>query len=133
MCAWPKGRSRKAFNDQVFNRQEKATGRYRSLKETILYRHFSKDNRLLYVGISISVMARLQQHKSSPWWRDISYITFERFSSCTIAKAAERMAIEKENPLYNIMGKPKAAIAEEIEWSEPWNVEDSAQWQYPPC
>jgi hypothetical protein len=121
MCAWPKGPSRKAFNDQVFNRQEKATGRCRSLKETILYRHFSKDNRLLYVGISISVMARLQQHKLSPWWRDISYIMFERFSSCAIAKAAERMAIEKENPLYNIVGKPKAAIADALTTGENYD------------
>jgi hypothetical protein len=102
-------------------------------KETILYRHFNKNNQLLYVGISISVMVRLQKHSTvPPWWRNISHITFERFSCRAAAIAAEQMAIEKEKPLHNIMGKTTDIIAEEIEWSEPWNTEDSKQWQYLP-
>jgi predicted GIY-YIG superfamily endonuclease len=80
-------------------------------KETILYRHFNKDNQLLYVGISFSVMARLQKHsKLSPWWRNISHITFERFPSRAAAIAAEQMAIDQERPLHNIMGNQRIPL-----------------------
>lgn len=67
-----------------------------------LYRHFDKDNTLLYVGTSLSALARLQQHKSaSPWFAEIAVVQVESFRAREEAITAERAAIEKERPKYN--------------------------------
>lgn len=71
-----------------------------------LYRHFDAENRLLYVGISLSTLQRLGQHKSnSEWFRLISVVKIEEFPDIEKAKKAERDAIKKEKPLYNIAHK----------------------------
>jgi hypothetical protein len=69
--------------------------------ETALYRHFDKDGRLLYVGISVNVLQRTHEHRASHWWRKITDITIERYDSREAASAAESVAIEVEKPLYN--------------------------------
>jgi predicted GIY-YIG superfamily endonuclease len=73
--------------------------------ETALYRHYDEDGRLLYVGISLDVLKRIQQHRGSSWSRDITYIAIEGYASREAAEAAERVAIETERPLYNIAGR----------------------------
>lgn len=66
-----------------------------------LYRHFDADGRLLYVGISRSVTARLTQHSESPWDHLIARIEVERFPTREEAEAAERAAIRSERPIHN--------------------------------
>lgn len=67
-----------------------------------LYRHFDKNDNLLYVGVSLSVLQRLSQHKTcSPWFHKIAKITMESFNDRTSALAAEKTAIIKEHPIYN--------------------------------
>lgn len=84
-----------------------------------LYRHFDASGPLLYIGVSLSVMRRLEQHKDcSSWFKTISNITIESFPTRNDALKAERSAILKEKPLYNIMGsksdpKDDAASREE--------------------
>lgn len=74
---------------------------------TNLYRHFDADNQLLYVGISLSAVHRLTEHRNgSPWFRSIGSVTIETFPSRKEALAAEKEAIRNENPLYNVAGKP---------------------------
>lgn len=69
---------------------------------THLYRHFQKDGSLLYVGISLSAVARLAQHKNySEWFNSISRVEIETFTDRNAALDAERRAIKEENPLYN--------------------------------
>lgn len=69
---------------------------------TKLYRHFDRDDILLYVGISLSAVTRLSQHKNqSPWYDYISKITIENHLTKQDARTAEKKAIIKENPLYN--------------------------------
>ena len=70
-----------------------------------LYRHWDKDGVLLYIGQSLSAVARLSQHSSSPWFYEIANITVETFASVAEAKTAEDQAIATENPKYNIAGK----------------------------
>jgi hypothetical protein len=49
---------------------------------TNLYRHFDADQTLLYVGISLSAIARLKQHKSVAGWRGkIATVTIETLPS----------------------------------------------------
>ena len=68
-----------------------------------LYRHFDSEDRLLYVGISLSAINRLSQHKAnSAWFAAIKRVEVQRFSTKNEAANAERMAIAKEGPLYNI-------------------------------
>lgn len=82
---------------------------------TQLYRHFDEDNKLLYVGISLSTFNRLSQHKDhSDWFKKIKNVTIEHFQTREEAMAAERNAIKSENPKFNIaMRKTMAEIEKE--------------------
>ena len=82
---------------------------------TQLYRHFDKNNNLLYVGISLSTFNRLSQHKDhSGWFYGITNVTIEHFPTREEALAAERKAIKSEAPKFNIaMRKTMAEIEKE--------------------
>lgn len=70
-----------------------------------LYRHFSGDGTLLYVGISLNAVLRQYAHKTgrAPWFTQIAKIEIETFSSKYAAMEAERKAIKNEKPLYNVL------------------------------
>lgn len=71
---------------------------------TELYRHFDSEGRLLYVGISLSVLHRLRAHRRiSPWFSQVTNITIERFETRDLALAAEKVAIKTERPKFNVM------------------------------
>lgn len=79
-----------------------AEGRHET---TELYRHFDSDGRLLYVGVSLSTLRRLTQHRDkSAWFQSIQRVTVERFPSRAAAFEAERRAIATERPLHNVAG-----------------------------
>jgi predicted GIY-YIG superfamily endonuclease len=69
---------------------------------TALYRYYSEDGELLYVGISINPILRLQQHQQASWCEQVSHIDIERFESRAEALQAEAEAIRNESPAYNI-------------------------------
>jgi hypothetical protein len=70
--------------------------------ETELYRHFDAAGKLLYVGISLSTVVRLAQHRlESEWFDRVVHITIERFPTRIEAMIAERVAILKEAPECN--------------------------------
>jgi excinuclease UvrABC nuclease subunit len=81
---------------------------------TELYRHFDKAGRLLYVGISGSAYIRLTKgHKGrAAWFDEINNITIEKFATREEALQAERSAIRREKPLYNITHKDDGDQAE---------------------
>ncbi len=67
-----------------------------------LYRHFDAEDRLLYVGISLSAVERLRQHVArSGWAADIARITVETHPDRETAMKAERRAVEQERPIFN--------------------------------
>ena len=71
---------------------------------TALYRHWDKDGTLLYVGISLSALARLGQHaEHAHWFKSIASVTIEHFETRADALAAERTAIRSEEPLHNLI------------------------------
>lgn len=75
---------------------------------TALYRHFDSAGVLLYVGISLGPVNRLQQHKRrSGWFSQIARVDVEWFDSRAAALKAEATAIFQENPLHNIQ-RPKS-------------------------
>tara|TARA_R110000787_G_C13144500_1_gene417677 strand:- start:54 stop:551 length:498 start_codon:yes stop_codon:yes gene_type:complete len=73
---------------------------------TTLYRSFDKDGVLLYVGISHSAMHRLSQHRAkSIWHKQCVHVELEHFDSRKKASEAEKFAIQRELPMFNIQGK----------------------------
>ncbi len=83
---------------------------------TQLYRHFDKEGNLLYVGISLSTLNRLGQHKDhSHWFAQISRVEIETFAKREDALEAEALAIHDEKPLHNIMRPQRAKLLEELD------------------
>lgn len=71
---------------------------------TALYRHFDADGTLLYVGVSITPLRRLEAHREqSHWVRRIASVRVEWFSSRAAAMIAEAAVIKAERPLYNVV------------------------------
>lgn len=71
---------------------------------TALYRHWDEEDNLLYVGVSLSAVARLSDHMAnSRWAPDIAKVTVEYYGSRPDALAAEQKAIETEAPAYNVI------------------------------
>lgn len=67
-----------------------------------LYRHWDAGGKLLYVGISLSSVGRLAQHRTQACWaRSIAKVTIQRFGSVDQALEAERQAIRTERPVHN--------------------------------
>ena len=77
---------------------------------TCLYRHFDRDGRLLYIGISLNAISRLAGHRDTAhWFYEIARVDIEQYASRREAEAAERKAIYEEKPLHNIAGAERAA------------------------
>lgn len=68
----------------------------------VVYRHFDKDGKLLYVGQTQDEKNRRSQHKyHSFWFDDIARVTTEPYATRNAALSAEEKAITGEKPLYN--------------------------------
>lgn len=71
-----------------------------------VYRHFSEDGELLYVGVTGNLPVRAYVHKlSSAWWNKVHCTTSVPYSTRAEAEAAEAAAILREQPTYNRKGK----------------------------
>jgi hypothetical protein len=110
--SWPrasyKGSALERYHeDQCELREGRERMDPRALQPTALYRHFDAHGKLLYVGISLSVVARLSRHvNGSHWSRQIAMITIEWHPGRPEALAAEAAAIVGERPAFNIAGVP---------------------------
>ena len=68
-----------------------------------MYRHFDKDDNLLYIGISINAVNRLRTHQTaSGWYKSIHKIVIENYPSREELESAEIKAIQDENPKHNM-------------------------------
>lgn len=75
-----------------------------------LYRHFDAEGRLLYIGVSLSAIGRLGEHKqNSDWFWMIARVEVTAYASRRTVLKAERLAIQREKPLHNIMHARKSA------------------------
>jgi hypothetical protein len=78
--------------------------RYRGILEvtTDLYRWFSANNELLYIGISLSSVHRASEHKkTSQWFPLAARMEITRYATRRQAESAEVRAIMQERPKYN--------------------------------
>lgn len=82
---------------------------------TTLYRIYDAQDRLLYVGISGGSFIRLGQHgDSAAWAHYATKITLERYPTREEAKQAESKAIQSEDPVWNVRGRP---IERSLRWA----------------
>lgn len=91
-----------------------------------LYRFFDERESLLYVGITCNPGTRIGKHRQEKdWWNAVAHIDMERYPSRESVLEAEREAIKRERPLYNIrMNDQKDA--------EP-TIGSNGRWPAFPC
>jgi DNA-binding MarR family transcriptional regulator len=83
--------------------------------KTSLYRHFDSEGILLYVGVSLSQLNRLQQHsRNAKWFDKITSVTIEHFETRELALEAEAIAIMEEEPLYNKTYNVKSTVRKQL-------------------
>ena len=76
--------------------QSTETGHY-------LYRLYNKAGHLLYVGVTDNVFRRWKEHsRTKPWWSQVHKFTQDWYPNRASVEAAERRAIQTENPVYNV-------------------------------
>lgn len=85
---------------------------------TAVYRFYSADGELLYVGVSMNLEGRLNSHKN--WrerWQQFVRIELTWYPNRAEALAAETLAIETESPRWNATGsKVKAEFTPRSEY-----------------
>lgn len=83
------------------------SGIIRQFEPQVLYR-FWQEETLLYIGISQSFLSRMDQHYSTKeWFKYITNITLEHFPTRFAVEQAEKSAIKKEAPLFNLVHNTK--------------------------
>jgi hypothetical protein len=79
-------------------------------RQPVVYRCFAADGQLLYVGQTIRASVRFADHRrDTPWWPEVARTTVEKFPTVSEALSAELLAIQDEQPLYNVALKQGAA------------------------
>jgi predicted GIY-YIG superfamily endonuclease len=66
-----------------------------------VYRCYSGEGRLLYIGMTADAGGRLGSHSEKIWFLQVRGISLEWFPGHDEAAAAERLAIQVERPVYN--------------------------------
>jgi predicted GIY-YIG superfamily endonuclease len=90
------------------------------MTRTDLYRYYDNDGSLLYVGVSLGAIARLQQHRcKAEWFDEVAKVTIEKFGARAEAFAAEAQAIREERPVHNVQSSPF------IEWPSEQALDDA--------
>lgn len=81
----------------------------------VLYRLFSNNGELLYVGVTKDLNARLRAHANTQkWWGLVHHSAtgIEWFATPESASRAEQAAIRDEEPVFNVDGRGLARPAE---------------------
>lgn len=69
-----------------------------------LYRIYDGQGELLYVGKTDNPRPRITTgHRAKDWWPEIAHIALEAFDDAEQLGAAERSAIQEEQPRHNII------------------------------
>lgn len=88
---------------------------------TAVYRFYNSSHVLLYVGITDSPAVRWRDHaKKKPWWSQVAERTLAWHPDRKAAAAEESVAIQTEEPLYNVAGRPRERLPRNRNWRN-WN------------
>jgi excinuclease UvrABC nuclease subunit len=73
------------------------------MESVLLYRLYSRDETLLYIGITKRLKFRIADHKRDQYWGNrIEHVETIEFPNRESAHIAEIEAIQTESPKYNI-------------------------------
>lgn len=78
--------------------------------KTALYRFFSADDDLLYVGITLNPFVRMKQHAVRKPVHQVCHVRIEWFDDRKAAIKGEFAAIASERPKWNVVGRRKERI-----------------------
>ena len=82
---------------------------------TALYRMYDFNETLMYVGITFDPSRRFPKHMhTKTWWDLVSDIHIERFPTRRDALTAEAVAIENEEPVFNL-ARPNAQTKDGVQ------------------
>ena len=77
----------------------------------VLYRFYDTAGELLYVGVTVHLPNRLTDHRhTKPWWTHADRITLEHYPTRAAVLEAERTAIQKERPKWNVVHNRPPAL-----------------------
>jgi predicted GIY-YIG superfamily endonuclease len=100
-------------------------------REQWLYRFYDVDGSLLYIGVTQRGEERFADHrKRKAWWPEVAATTRQVYGTRADVLTAERHAIYREKPKYNIVhaGTGRRLYGEEpIPASEPLTAEAAAR------
>lgn len=69
----------------------------------IVYALFNDEGRCLYVGRSVNLRRRLQQHaRQAAWWPSVEYIQQIKITNPVDANSVERALIRSYQPVHNV-------------------------------
>lgn len=72
---------------------------------TALYRLYSAEDHLIYVGVTTDPKARFRQHRADKsWWPEVAMKDVEWYVDSESALSEERRLIRDELPRYNARG-----------------------------
>lgn len=75
------------------------------MSSNVLYRFYSADGELLYIGITNDAWRRFSQHRADKtWWPEVATICQQTLATREELSTAESRAIQSEHPRYNING-----------------------------
>lgn len=73
----------------------------------VVYRALGCDGRVLYVGVTVNIFARMAAHRArSPWWGEADRIDWAGYDTRSAAEDAEAQAIRRHRPPWNVIGLP---------------------------
>jgi hypothetical protein len=91
---------------------------------TALYRFYDDEDQLLYVGISEHFPRRARQHEDEkPWFDQVVRAAVEHWPTRSAAEEAERLAIEIEQPVFNVVWNVRPKVVK-----LRWKCEQCKRW-----
>lgn len=75
-----------------------------------VYRAYDSSGALLYVGASVNLLTRINDHSLRARWGAVDTVTYAEHDTLECALACEAEAIVAELPLWNVRGKPKPKL-----------------------
>jgi hypothetical protein len=81
---------------------------FRVGRRTTRYTYLGKRRRPLYVRVTNNAKRRHREHRASkPWFPEVKKVKAKNYRTRARALQAERRAIARKHPRYNVVGNPR--------------------------
>lgn len=80
------------------------------IESHILYRFYNVDGDLMYIGATSDPPGRFKSHQADKeWWGEVAQIRLQHCETRQQLIAAEKAAIEWEQPIHNVLHNKRPA------------------------